>query len=817
MKKTYILSVILLLCGMGLFAQSTWLAPEAGYKTADILSDKAFSCHAILGNNLYAIDSDGLYCYDLTTMEQTHNYGKAPDYNGWVSFVTADPDGTKLWLGYTVTDLTDDRIFSVDIATGTWTHVATFPGNFDMEIADGNYYVSGLNTEGWDGVNDVNCISLLDQTGNNKHKKLIEIGGNSTGLSIDTKGNVYNAKYDPSGNTFMYQWKAADVANVIAATDGSFLTLNEGTVISSMPGNGPYDCATDDAGNLLFNCNDFTGGSFLAVWNGNTGDAQNYEKIGTYGGSSYAWFAMLKATGDITKDGKAYMINYGDAIAEIHLDYPPVVSEPLGTVMGYTGNQIQIDLNNHFSDADDTDPFVYEVLSNSYSEAISASVTGNTLSLDLIANGQTEIVIQCTSNGQTVTDKLIVGSYSKPSGSYSVVDFEDLTLANENYWNGSDGSGRFNSGMMVFENEYTAAWGSWSKWAYSNTSDTTTPGDVNQYSAITGLGMDATSGKSYAVSYAPTVVSTIFNDNSTHYIEGFYVTNSTYATLSMEQGDSWTKKFGGADGNDPDYYKLIISGWAKGVETATVEFYLADFRFADNSKDYIIKTWQWVDLSSLGKVDDIQFSLESSDEDPTWGMNNPAYFCADNFYITPDQAPEVDNAIADVIEKVNVSQITIDLSNVFTDTDDNDADIVKTVKANTNETLLSASVTNNTLILSVTKDKTGEAELTIEAESNGKTITDKFTVVINTATALDDKTQADGLKLYPLPCNDFLTIEGADAKSQYQIYSLTGQLVQQGLLSGNTEPLDVSSLKIGTYIISVISNNKVSTHKVIKR
>ena len=198
MKKLYFSLVVFLVSSLGVIAQSSWLASGVGYKTQDVFADKSFAAHDIIGDILYAIDEDGLYGYDLITQELTANYGTAPSsYTNqwaWPSFVTADPNGEKVWVGFTLGGLTDDRIYSVDIASSEWTHVATFPGNFDMEIYDGNYYVSGLNTEGWDGENDVNCVSLLDLSGNNQHKKLIEIGGNSVGLAIDGQGKYIQSK-----------------------------------------------------------------------------------------------------------------------------------------------------------------------------------------------------------------------------------------------------------------------------------------------------------------------------------------------------------------------------------------------------------------------------------------------------------------------------------------------------------------------------------------------------------------------------------------------------------------------------------------------
>ena len=88
------------------------------------------------------------------------------------------------------------------------------------------------------------------------------------------------------------------------------------------------------------------------------------------------------------------------------------------------------------------------------------------------------------------------------------------------------------------------------------------------------------------------------------------MTNTTYDALSMLNGDSFSKKFGGPTGNDPDFFLLTAYGIdASGhVLPNHVDFYLADFRSADNSLDTIVKTWQFMDLSSLAGATTMAFS-----------------------------------------------------------------------------------------------------------------------------------------------------------------------------------------------------------------
>jgi hypothetical protein len=219
----------------------------------------------------------------------------------------------------------------------------------------------------------------------------------------------------------------------------------------------------------------------------------------------------------------------------------------------------------------------------------------------------------------------------------AVSDFEDLTVPDEGYYIGADGAGGFTSGDATFVTNYDATYGSWDGFAYSNWTDTTTPGFDNQYSAIAGAGVDASAV--YAVGYVG------FNGLPTVQlaepapITGLYVTNTTYAYLSMRDGDDFAKKFGGADGTDPDYFKLTIQGKdGDGNVTGEVAVYLADFRFDDSNDDYILDDWQWVDVNSLGTVASLEFRLESSDVGE-FGMNTPGYFAIDD---VNGSAPVVD-------------------------------------------------------------------------------------------------------------------------------------------------------------------------------
>lgn len=215
------------------------------------------------------------------------------------------------------------------------------------------------------------------------------------------------------------------------------------------------------------------------------------------------------------------------------------------------------------------------------------------------------------------------------SSAQTIADFENFDLVAESFLNGSDGTESFESGNINLFVDYNPAWNSWTGFAISNTTDTGTPGPTNQFSAITGEGAEGSSN--YAVTFASEPSIIYLNDNAIGQpIEGFHITNSTWAYWSMKNGDGFAKKFGGSTGDDPDWFLATFKAYRNGLlMNDSVDFYLADYRSQDNADDYIISTWEWIDLTSLGDVDSLQISLSSSDTG-NFGMNTPGYFCLDN-------------------------------------------------------------------------------------------------------------------------------------------------------------------------------------------
>lgn len=658
MKKVYMIIFFWGLSISTIMSQDSYLSPADGYKSNDILSSfNNFLAFDIHENMLYANNGDTIKCFNINTGELLMEYPRPTGYESYASFITMSGDGNYIWAGYTTSGNTDDRIYRIDSETGIWELMAIMPANFDLEFLNDHILVSGLNTTSWD---DPAAVFVLDTSGNNKHRKIIETGGSPAGLSINSNNDLVYATSFFAQQNGLFSWDSTDVAAVLDNIADDSLTLTDATKLSGLPA-GAYDCHVDASDHVIFNINDFSAHKVLAKWNGTIGNENNYDTL-ALATSENDWLSFIKSRGSISvqKTGNAvYALSFGQPIAELHLDYLPVLAKRFKNPEDYeTAPDKIIDLASYFINPDDpVASFSYEILVNSDSSVAIASIEEQMLSIDYIASGQTNIVLKAESAGQFVQANFVVGVYPEISGDYEITGFGELNIQYNSFWNGSDLSGGFNSGNYFFPNHFNPEYLSWSKWAYSNKANDTLQNYLNQFSAITASGFDTTGTENniYATSYIPVdwvtsatiPVPLYINDTVPREIKGLFVTNSAWTALTMENGDDFAKQFGGETGNDPDWFKLQVWGYLEGAETDTIEFYLADYRFNDNTKDYIIKTWQWLDISEIGKTDSLHFNLASSDMG-LYGMNTPSYFCADNIYMSEGSSAIGENQAAGI-------------------------------------------------------------------------------------------------------------------------------------------------------------------------
>jgi len=492
--------------------------------------------------------------------------------------------------------------------------------------------------------------------------------------------------------------------------------------------------------------------------------------------------------------------------------------------------------------------------------------------------------------------------------------FEDVQLGSNGIWQPPYGSNEMSSGGWLFTN-FTEN-GYWGGFTASNRTDLTQTGLDAQYTAASGCGYDGSS--QYAVAYTmgmQTEVSAA--DGQMHTVTGCYVTNGLWTYEDMVQGGYGELPYGGTSGNDPDWFKLTATGKnANGQTVGTLDFYLADLRFSNNDEDYILDTWEWFDLSPLGSVATISFSLSSS-RGSGYNMLTPTYFCMDNFNgVAPggtDEPPYIVNPVQDVVFNEYPQTLQVNLNGVATDPDDPDENITYSIVNNSNPSALTATMNGRILVMTRQNENQATANLTMRATSDGqhvdftvhviiKAVVDKPPYVVapvpdvvfnefpqtievdltGVATDPDDSNEnivysivdnpspedvtatmngnilvlerqanhdadftilmratSDGqhvdfevhvlmyiidgvednqtaMAVYPNPTNGMVTI-AIDGNSgyTYQVFDFTGKAVLNGMGQCQEMTVDLSGLSKGVYFISVMTEDKRLTQKVI--
>jgi hypothetical protein len=227
---------------------------------------------------------------------------------------------------------------------------------------------------------------------------------------------------------------------------------------------------------------------------------------------------------------------------------------------------------------------------------------------------------------------LIALTVTTAAAAQTISTAETVVLSAESYWNGSDLSGGVASGNAFFPNVYDTSFGGYwaSGWAVSNRTDSNVVASsfAQLYTASAGSGYQS---PNYFVGTNYSIIR-LTGNAAGGVVNGMYVNTSAFAYNSMTFGDIFGKQFGGASGNDPDWFKMVVRKYLNGQLSVndSVEFYFADFRFTNNAQDYIVRNWTWLNLTSLGNCDSIEITLNSSDVGSA-GMNTPAYYCIDNF------------------------------------------------------------------------------------------------------------------------------------------------------------------------------------------
>ncbi len=212
---------------------------------------------------------------------------------------------------------------------------------------------------------------------------------------------------------------------------------------------------------------------------------------------------------------------------------------------------------------------------------------------------------------------------SSAAAPVTTIGFEAVTMPASGYIDAAAARMGHVVGGVTFATAYDEKYMTSSGVTLSSLTDTKTAGYKNAYSAFPGSG--AGGSKIFAVLYpiGPTKPLVIFPSDVKP--RSVAVANTTYAALSMQNGDQFARKFSAAS---KDFFTVEFTGYdANDQPTTVVQHDLADFR--PSPPEGIQGGWVTVDLSALGKVRKINVDFQSSDVG-TYGINTPLYVAIDD-------------------------------------------------------------------------------------------------------------------------------------------------------------------------------------------
>lgn len=261
---------------------------------------------------------------------------------------------------------------------------------------------------------------------------------------------------------------------------------------------------------------------------------------------------------------------------------------------------------------------------------------------------------------------LLCGSIAQADNSAGLITL-DLTKAttpltfdaDNGSWTGTfdDNISSIESQVFSFVHSALSEWQTWWGFSASNSADNTRPQNTmtHQWSNMAKGGIELNADGSikldehgapvvskdvpYLVSYynffmAERAIDMTFNDGNAYEPQGVYVNLTSYPYYCIEEGDAFARAFSNGDDFTLTFHGIAPSSRADGETEKTVKVSLASYTNGDLT---INRGWKYVDLTPLGAVNEIYFTMESTDSS-AMGMNTPGYFCMDKLTVKPSDA-----------------------------------------------------------------------------------------------------------------------------------------------------------------------------------
>ncbi|REC64052.1 secretion protein [Chryseobacterium pennae] len=187
------------------------------------------------------------------------------------------------------------------------------------------------------------------------------------------------------------------------------------------------------------------------------------------------------------------------------------------------------------------------------------------------------------------------------------------------------------------------------------------------------------------------------------------------------------------------------------------------------------------------------------------------YYWFPSLAVFPDNtAPVVSNTFPSQVTATGIT--TIDLKTMVSDEDSFGSSIVKTIKSNTNPSVVSAEINANEELV-LTPIGSGTTDIVISFNSNGKVVEKILKVNSITSTLATAEVKKLEFGIYPNPVTDILYIKTQEKVVNVSIYDVSGKLINTQFNNGQ---VNVSILPKGMYILKATTEKAVYQQKLIK-
>ena len=151
-----------------------------------------------------------------------------------------------------------------------------------------------------------------------------------------------------------------------------------------------------------------------------------------------------------------------------------------------------------------------------------------------------------------------------------------------------------------------------------------------------------------------------FNDGNAYYPRYVYINNSLISYKNVTAGGGAARAFEKGDkfilriqGLDDEYYHDITD------DENRIEYLMADYTSDDESEWFVNTDWVKVDLSALGQVYGLAFTMVSTDQS-IYGTNTATYFALDGLTVSSTPDEDIPSAINNVEKTASAQKVVRD-------------------------------------------------------------------------------------------------------------------------------------------------------------